>query len=64
MAFLTADHGAVTVPGLEKARGLPVDYWNPEPMKPGSCGPRQPTAGQTSFSPTTTTNSSWTATVP
>ncbi|MGB1074482.1 MAG: hypothetical protein ACPGYZ_10355, partial [Flavobacteriales bacterium] len=33
MAFLTADHGAVTVPGLEKARGLPVDYWNPEPMK-------------------------------
>ena len=33
MAFLTADHGAVTVPGLEKSRGLPVDYWNPEPMK-------------------------------
>ncbi len=32
-AFLTADHGAVTVPGLEKNRGLPVDYWNPEPMK-------------------------------
>ena len=32
-AFLTADHGAVTVPGLEKKRGLPVDYWNPEPMK-------------------------------
>ena len=33
MAFLTADHGAVTIPGREKARGLPVDYWNPEPMK-------------------------------
>ncbi len=33
MAFLTADHGAVTVPGLSKSRGLPVDYWNPEPMK-------------------------------
>ena len=33
MVFLTADHGAVTVPGLEKSRGLPVDYWNPEPMK-------------------------------
>lgn len=33
MAFLTADHGAVTVPGLEKARGLPVGYWNPEAMK-------------------------------
>ena len=33
MAFLTADHGGVTVPGLEKQRGLPVDYWNPEPMK-------------------------------
>ena len=32
-AFLTADHGGVTVPGLEKQRGLPVDYWNPEPMK-------------------------------
>lgn len=33
MAFLTADHGAVTVPGLEKSRGLPVGYWNPEAMK-------------------------------
>lgn len=33
MAFLTADHGAVTVPGLEKSRGLPVGYWNPESMK-------------------------------
>ncbi len=33
LAFLTADHGAVTVPGIEKSRGLPVDYWNPEPMK-------------------------------
>ncbi len=33
MAFLTADHGAVTVPGMERNRGLPVDYWNPEPMK-------------------------------
>ena len=32
-AFLTADHGAVTVPGMERNRGLPVDYWNPEPMK-------------------------------
>lgn len=32
-AFLTADHGGVTVPGLEKQRGLPVDYWNPERMK-------------------------------
>lgn len=33
LAFLTADHGAVTVPGIEKSRGLPVGYWNPEPMK-------------------------------
>lgn len=33
VAFLTADHGAVTVPGMERQRGLPVDYWNPEPMK-------------------------------
>lgn len=33
VAFLTADHGAVTVPGLEKNRGLPVGYWNPEAMK-------------------------------
>lgn len=33
MAFLTADHGAVTVPGLEQSRGLPVGYWNPEAMK-------------------------------
>jgi len=33
MAFLTADHGAVTVPGLAKSKGLPVGYWNPEPMK-------------------------------
>ena len=32
-AFLTADHGAVTVPGMERNRGIPVDYWNPEPMK-------------------------------
>ncbi len=33
LAFLSADHGAVTVPGLERNRGLNVDYWNPEPMK-------------------------------
>ena len=32
-AFLTADHGAVTVPSMERQRGLPVGYWNPEPMK-------------------------------
>ena len=62
MAFLTADHGAVTVPGLEKNRGLPVGYWNPEAMKARVDTALQDRYGRTTCCwPTTTTSSSSTA---
>ena len=32
LCWLTADHGAATVPSLAKEAGLPVDYWKPGNM--------------------------------